>query len=160
MGEIYRWKSGETVMFDSETGKKYGGYITKENARELGAKGNEAKRRKKAEEEGLKKLAKIAEQLLKKPVKPGNIKDLEELESLVDLSNANMTVAATGMARMMLGFVNGDKRSTSQLMELLALVAEEKAEDTDDGFLEALQGAAEDEEWDETESEQDGEVSI
>ena len=116
--------------------------FTSENAREMQRRGQEVKERKKAEREGLKQMAHIAKQLLNKPVKKGAVADVEEIDNLLELTQMNNTAAAMGIGRMVLGFVNGDKRSTSQLIELLALIEEDRGGDEDDGFLEALNGTA------------------
>ena len=125
-----------------EIGKKT--QFTSENAREMQRRGQEVRRQNKEKREGLKQMAYIAKELLNKPVKKGNVADIEEIDNLLELTQMNNTAAAMGISRMILGFVNGDKRSTSQLIELLQLIQEEERENDDDGFLEALEGSAED----------------
>ena len=122
---------------------------TKEEAKRRGRNGGIASGKARREKADLKKLLNIA---LTMPIKDegqaGKVKALEELGSLKDIGSTNVTGSTALIARIMQGAISGDPRMLRIALDLSGALEPtiEEVEETNDGFIEALEKTAE-EDW-------------
>lgn len=118
---------------------------TKEEAKKRGRNGGIASGKARREKADLKKLLNIA---LTMPIKDegqaGKVKALEELGSLKDIGSTNVTGSTALIARIMQGALSGDPRMLRIALDLSGALEPtiEEVEETNDGFIEALDKTA------------------
>lgn len=118
---------------------------SKEEAKKRGRNGGIASGKARREKADLKKLLNIA---LTMPIKDegqaGKVKALEELGSLKDIGSTNVTGSTALIARIMQGALSGDPRMLRMALDLSGALepAIEEVEETNDGFIEALDKTA------------------